>query len=125
MNTANTVENLQINKKKVSEKLIASSLNERGITTAVRDFVCVMLDYFYFPCKINKEIIKAKQGYKSKLSKVLSINYLLKKFYLLERLINNQFDNSQQNIIHRNFIESILSHDSLIQDDSDAFINNM
>lgn len=107
-----------------NKKLLASTLSLRDNINSLKDFMSLMFDYLYCPFKFNKKLIDAKRSYDSKLSKILSINYIIKKFYFLEKLINSQISDEQQNIYHKKFVEGIMLNMKIVQDDTDVFYNS-
>lgn len=91
---------------------------------AFTDFIAQLFGIFYCKCQFNKSLLQSKENYTRKINKLLSINYLFKKLFLLEKVINSTYNNSQLKTLHAEYIDSLMKDSkNVCYDDSDVFNN--
>lgn len=87
-----------------------------------RDFSLQMIGLIFCNSTLNKEILIKKQAYTNKINKLLSINYIFKKFYLLEIIVKKVFNQDEICNFQNNYVSKLLNIQNNFDccDDSDA-----
>lgn len=95
-----------------------------SIVDSLKDFFNQLLDKIY--CRCNKKAILEKIQYENKINKLLSINYIFKKFYMLEILLSKSYTSEQLTLYHKKYLVSMLNSkhqtDNFCYDDSCVFV---
>lgn len=126
----NYVQNLFNFKKNI---LFINNCNDRLVDTTIpyysfgsgcKDFFSQLFGFLRCRCGFNKRILTEKDNFLSKANKMLSINYLFKKLFLLEILTKRNFSESELDALHYPYINQLINRsngESYVYDDSDAF----
>lgn len=104
-------------------KLIDTTLTYLSVCNGLKDFFGQLFGMLLCVCKGNKRILFDKEAYLKKINKLLSINYIFKKFFILEILAKRSFTEEELSLLHEDYLKQLLSEDNkiTIYDDSNVF----
>lgn len=106
-------------------RVINNSFNSYSKTDAIKDFFRQLFGYLYCKCNFNRRFLAEKEHYSNLISKLLSINYIFKKFFNVEMLTKKAFMQNEMDIYNDLYVFQLLnntnSNQKLVCDDSDAF----
>lgn len=103
-------------------RLLESTLDTYSNIQACSDYFTQLLNYFKCKGKKNSVLLQQKEIYDNKIKKLLSINYIFKKFFYLELLENMFIDYEQKQLYNEAYLSQLYISDNPITfDDSSAF----
>lgn len=110
--------------KKHNNRLLKTTLPYYSKSSNIKDFIGQLFGYLLCTCKFNKRLMNDKQIYQMRIDKMLSINYIFKKFFLLEILAKRNFSNEELEHLHEPYLNQMLFNSNkqeIVYDDSDVF----
>lgn len=105
--------------------LLESAKKYYGSWRAFKDFFLHLLTISHCNCKMNRRVYLEKEHYESRINKLLSINYIFKKFFMLEILVAKNFTSDQLSMYNAKYLFNLLNCKNdvgkMCYDDSNAF----
>lgn len=112
-------------KEKYDKRLLTNTLAYYPNCSAFKNFLGQIFGFFYCKFNFNKEIMYFKLNYRVKINKLLSVNYIFKKFFEVEFIsmqVLNNFNKEDLNL-HSLYLNQLTSDSSYLKyDDSEIFV---
>lgn len=110
--------------KKHNNRLLKTTLPYYSKSSNIKDFIGQLFGYLLCTCNFNKRLMNDKKSYQMRIDKMLSINYIFKKFFLLEILAKRNFSNEELEHLHEPYLNQMLflsNKQDIVYDDSNVF----